>query len=116
MLQRRQYLATLKAEYRLAYCDPYSSAYPKIIEVRNRSECTPPIVGDYIEIEQMCGAQVLQVGGFSSLLQWQEFPFKFEGGVGIDRNHPDDIHLVRSLSEKEFNSGKVWWALLKFEY
>jgi hypothetical protein len=116
MLQRRQYLATLKAEYRLAYCDPYSSAYPKIIEVRNRSECTPPSVGDYIEIEQMCGAQVLQVGGFSSLLQWQEFPFKFEGGVGIDRNHPDDIHLVRSLSEKEFNSGKVWWALLKFEY
>jgi len=114
VLPSKQSIKYIKTEYCAAFCDPDNHRYPKIIEIRNRLDVPPPYVGDYLELGGLNGCEVMQVGGFENLQSWHDFPFKFEGGVGLDRANPDDIHNVALLTREDFASGLVWWALLKF--
>ena len=75
-------------------------------------EMSPPMVGAYIEIEDLVGAVVEQVGQFKDMAAWERFPFKGAGGVGIAPD--DDIHSITLLSKAAFEQGKIWWALLRF--
>jgi hypothetical protein len=111
-----QRISRLKAVYRAAFCDPHHRLYPKLIEVRNVSEMPPPLLGSYLEIEEMAGARVRQVGRFGSLQQWQDFPFKGAGGVGLEPGKEHEIHSIATLSRTEFEKGRVWWVLLDFIY
>jgi hypothetical protein len=114
VMLRRQCLHTLKSEYRARYCNPLHQAYPKLIEVRSRLETPPPAVGDYLEIEGLCGAIVKQVGGFDSLQSWEKFPCKGPGGIALDS--AQNVHDIPGLREADFTAGNVWWALLEFPY
>jgi hypothetical protein len=114
VLAANQRIRRLKGVYRSRMCDPHNPLFPKLIEVRNRRELPPPSPGDYLEIEELTGCVVKQVGGFANLKSWYNFPFKGAGGVGLD--DPKEIHDITYLDEAAFESGQVWWALLEFPW
>ena len=114
VLAAKQRIRRLKAVYRSRMCDPHNPLFPKLIEVRNRREVPPPSPGDYLEIEELAGCVVKQVGGFANLESWHKFPFKGAGGVGL--HDPREIHDISYLDEAAFEAGEVWWALLEFPW
>ena len=109
-----QRLNKLKADYRARFCNPFDPLFPKLIEIRNKREIRAPAVGSYLEIEDMVGCIVKEVGSFKDLKAWHRFPCKGKGGVSIG---PDEnIHEIAGLSEADFNAGNIWWAVLEFPF
>lgn len=112
-IQCKHRLQFLKSKFKQRFVNPHNELFPKLIEVRSRDQGPPPDVGSYVEIDQLVPAKVLQVGGFSSLRHWEQFPFWGKGGVGLEKR--SEIHEMEALSEEAFNKKKIWWALLLFQ-
>ena len=104
----------MKSAYRGRFCNPYNPLFPKLIEIRNEAEMPAPEVGAYIEIEDLIGAEVKQVGHFKNLAAWESFPHKGCGGVAIGPG--EDIHSIAGLTVHDFQAGKIWWAVLSWPY